>query len=94
MNWFARYRQEWIAEALRVYGYINRGHLVRKFGISVPQASMDLREYQRACPGAVRYDKSRKRYVASAARGRSDDGREAVAEGDARYYRPPGAVDR
>jgi hypothetical protein len=69
MNWFAQHRQEWIAETLHVFGFINREHIRRKFGVSTPQASADLREYQRANPGAITYDTSGKRYVAVAAQG-------------------------
>lgn len=65
MNWFTAHRQEWIAEMLRVYGFINLAHLQRKFGISRPQASIDLQEFIRAHPDAVRYDLSRKAYVAT-----------------------------
>jgi hypothetical protein len=65
MNWFATQRQDWIAETLRVFGFINRDHLVRKFGISIVQASADMREYQERNPGAVTYDASAKRYVCS-----------------------------
>lgn len=63
MRWFEQHRQEWIAETLRVFGFINREHLVRKFGISIPQASTDLCTFQRANPGAIRYDLTEKRYV-------------------------------
>jgi hypothetical protein len=63
MRWFEQYRQEWIRETLHVFGFINRDHIVRKFGVSVPQASKDLQTYQRAHPGALRYDLSEKRYV-------------------------------
>lgn len=65
MNWFARQRQEWIAETLRVFGYIGRPHLERKFGISTPQASHDLREFQRLNPGRIAYDGRAKCYVAT-----------------------------
>jgi hypothetical protein len=65
MNWFAKTRQEWIAETIRVFGFINRQHLMRKFGISMPQASADLQEFQRSSPGAVVYDRKGKRYVRS-----------------------------
>lgn len=65
MNWFAQQRQEWIAETVRVFGFINREHIVRKFGVSTPQASMDLNEFQRARPGCIAYDKSAKRYIAT-----------------------------
>lgn len=64
MAWAEDYRQNWIAETLRVFGYINREHIMKKFGISMPQASLDLRTFQKAHPGAVRYDLSAKRYVA------------------------------
>lgn len=65
MRWFEQHRQEWIAEALRVYGYLNREHIVRKFNVSIPQASLDLRTFQEAHPGAIRYDASAKRYYAT-----------------------------
>ncbi len=65
MNWFCIQRQEWIAETVRVFGFINREHIVRKFDVSIPQASMDLREFQRGNPGMIVYDKSGKRYVAT-----------------------------
>ena len=62
MRWFEQHRQEWIEEILRVFGFINREHLERKFGVSVPQASKDLTTYQRNNPGAVIYNLSTKRY--------------------------------
>ncbi len=55
---------EWIAETLRVFGFIYRGHLQRKFGISRPQASKDLQRFIGAHPGEMTYDLSLKRYVA------------------------------
>jgi len=67
MTWFVDQRMAWIAETLRVFGFINRSHLMRKFGISEPQASHDLAEYARLYPGAMRYDTSSKRYTATAA---------------------------
>lgn len=63
MNWFLERRLEWIAETLRVFGYINREHLEKKFDISTPQASIDLREFKRRNPGVVSYNVSTKRYV-------------------------------
>lgn len=64
-RWFIRRRQEWIAEMLRVYGFIQRGHLERMFGISTPQASHDLKLFLRENPHAMTYDGSRKAYVAT-----------------------------
>ena len=63
MKWFEQHRMEWIAETLRVFGFINRGHLMRKFGLSTPQASHDLQEFQRRYPGRMEYDASAKRYI-------------------------------
>lgn len=63
MNWFTEQRQAWIAETLRVFGYINREHIMRKFGVSCPQASADIRQFKEANPGAIRYDGSAKCYV-------------------------------
>ena len=62
MNWFTQTRQDWIEETLYVFGFINRDHLVRKFGVSVPQASKDLQSFQRQNPGAIRYNLATKRY--------------------------------
>jgi hypothetical protein len=64
-NWFVRHRQEWIAETVRVFGFINREHIERKFGISTPQASYDLSQFQSENPDAIQYNKSSKRYEAA-----------------------------
>lgn len=61
-RWFESQRIAWIAEMLHVYGFINRDHLIRKFGISRPQASKDLRSFQQRSAGGVRYNLSTKRY--------------------------------
>jgi hypothetical protein len=63
MNWFTDQRQRWIAETVGIFGFINREHIVRKFGVSVPQASTDLRDFQRMHPKAIEYDKTAKCYV-------------------------------
>lgn len=64
MNWCERQRLDWIAETLRVFGFINRAHLQRKFGISEMQASHDLQTFARLNPEAMRYDTHAKRYEA------------------------------
>lgn len=61
-NWFENQRVAWIFEMLHVYGFINREHLMRKFGISRPQASKDLRTCQRNSAGSMHYNLSSKRY--------------------------------
>ena len=68
MNWFTAQRQAWIAETLEVFGFINREHLQRKFGISQPQASSDLTAFQAAHPDVMTYDPSRKCYVSGVLR--------------------------
>lgn len=62
LRWFKQYRIDWIAETVRVFGYVNREHIERKFGISTPQASYDLTEFQKLYPEAILYNKSSKRY--------------------------------
>lgn len=63
-RWFESQRVAFIAEMLHVYGFINREHLMRKFGISRPQASNDLQTFQRRSAGAMAYNLSTKRYEA------------------------------
>lgn len=61
-DWFKRTRIEWIAEMVEIYGFINREHIQAKFGVSTPQASIDLREAMTARPGLIAYNTSTKRY--------------------------------
>lgn len=63
-RWFAKFRMDWITEMLQIYGFVNRHHLMRKFGISMPQASIDIRAYMKAHPDAMIYDLTQKQYVA------------------------------
>jgi DeoR/GlpR family transcriptional regulator of sugar metabolism len=65
VTWCERQRQLWIAEMVTIYGFINREHLQRKFGISVPQASKDLQTFARQQQHTIHYDLSRKCYVAT-----------------------------
>ncbi|MBO0738357.1 MAG: hypothetical protein J2P48_17585 [Alphaproteobacteria bacterium] len=64
MNWFESQRLQWIAETLRVFGYINRAHIERKFGVSTPQASNDLRKFAQLYPELIVYNINTKRYEA------------------------------
>lgn len=63
-RWFERQRREWITETLHVFGYINRDHLIRKFGISSAQASIDINRYLKRRPDSMTYNTSLKRYEA------------------------------
>jgi hypothetical protein len=58
-------RLEFIEFRLYWEGRFNRGDLRREFGISVPQASLDLARYQQLAPGNMVYDKRAKTYLAS-----------------------------
>jgi hypothetical protein len=66
MRWGVEQRLEFIEFRLLWEGGVNRANIMEMFGVSVPQASKDLTLYQERAPGNVNYDKSAKRYVASA----------------------------
>ena len=61
-NYFVQLRQDWIAETLKVFGFIQRGHLERKFNISTQQASFDIGKYIDDHPGEIEYNANTKRY--------------------------------
>lgn len=61
-RWFAEQRIEWIAEMVRIYGFINREHIQKKFDVSTPQASIDLREAMKQHPNLIEYNASARRY--------------------------------
>lgn len=44
------------------YSQINRDALTDYYGISVPQASLDIREYMKLAPANLEYDKVQKTY--------------------------------
>ena len=62
LTWFVRHRMDWIAETVWIFGFINREHIERKFGVSTPQASTDLRLFQKLYPGVITYNLSTKRF--------------------------------
>lgn len=62
MNWFVEKRQNWIMESVHIFGFINREHIIKKFGVSVPQASQDLRLFIQNNPKILIYNKNAKRY--------------------------------
>lgn len=64
MNWFKAQRLDWIAEMLHVYGFINRFHLMLKFGISDAQATLDFKSFHELHPNQMTYDIRKKAYVA------------------------------
>jgi len=64
-KWGKAARLKFIEFRLFWEGRINRGDLVDHFGISVPQASLDIASYLETAPENVSYDKQRKAYFAS-----------------------------
>jgi hypothetical protein len=63
LSWAEEQRQLWIFEMLHIYGYINRQHLMKKFRISMPQASKDLNRFVKLHPNTGKYDVNRKCYI-------------------------------
>jgi hypothetical protein len=66
LRWSVEQRLAFIDERLFWLGEVNRTDLVQRFGISMSQASGDIARYLARDPPGVGYDKSAKRYVASA----------------------------
>lgn len=63
-RWGQARRLEFIDFRLRWDGRINRGDLTTFFGISVPQASLDIAKYLELAPGNTLYDRSARVYLA------------------------------
>jgi hypothetical protein len=63
-SWGQERRLEFIDFRLRWEGRLNRSDLTEFFGISVPQASLDIAKYLELAPGRAHYDKSSRVYVA------------------------------
>jgi hypothetical protein len=64
-RWGQDRRLEFIDSRLYWEGRVNRSSLTEFFGISVPQASLDLAEYQAQAPLNTVYDRTEKAYVAT-----------------------------
>jgi len=63
MKWGIKQRLEFLEYRLFWEGTINRKDLIDAFGVSVPQASADIKKYKQNAPGNIYYDKSQKRYL-------------------------------
>lgn len=63
VRWGVEQRLEFIEFRLFWEGGINRSDIMNSFGVSVPQASNDLGQYQAFAPSNVVYDRSHKRYL-------------------------------
>jgi hypothetical protein len=62
MNYAIEQRMRFIDFLLAHYGTINRSALTDFFGISVPQASKDFKDYLTIAPDNMRYSTSKKVY--------------------------------
>lgn len=49
------------------YGHLNRSAVMDFFGVSLPQASMDIQAYLKLAPANAVYDVSRKTYTRTTA---------------------------
>lgn len=59
-------RLEFIEQQLFWSGQFNKSDLMERFGISVPQTSVDVAKYQRLAPGNMTYDASERTFLPSA----------------------------
>lgn len=64
LRWGVEQRLEFIEFRLFWEGGVRRADIVKMFGVSIPQASKDLSQYEECAPGNLLYDKSEKRYIA------------------------------
>ena len=60
--WSALQRLQFIEFRLLWEGHVNRSDLMETFGISVPQSTLDFREYLERAPNNMDYDKRRRFY--------------------------------
>jgi hypothetical protein len=80
LRWSIERRLAFVEERLFWLGEVNRMDLVRRFGVSMSQASGDIARYLALAPAGVGYDKRAKRYVAG------EDFRPVLAPADARRF--------
>lgn len=62
-RWFTTHRQEFIRDQLKTFGQIRRDDICKKFQVSTPQASADIRLFIEEHPNALYYDGKAKMYV-------------------------------
>jgi WYL domain len=67
LAWSAVQRLQFIEFRLLWEGHVNRSDLIEAFNISVPQSTLDFREYMDRAPGNMDYDKRLRHYFPSAA---------------------------
>jgi hypothetical protein len=80
LRWCVEQRLAFVEERLFWVGEVNRTDLVRRFGVSMSQASGDIGRYLALAPPGLTYNKSAKRYVAG------EGFRPVLAEPDAKRF--------
>lgn len=63
LSWGLESRLQFIDFRLRWERRFNRLDLIKHFGISIPQASLDIAKYTILCPDNLTYDRSSKSYI-------------------------------
>lgn len=63
-GWFKDTRLGWIKETIEIFGFINREHIEKKFGVSTPQASADIKAAMERWPELMTYSLNKKQYEA------------------------------
>ncbi len=66
LAWSALQRLQFIEFRLLWEGHVNRSDLIEAFSISVPQSTLDFREYLERAPGNMDYDKRLRHYFPTA----------------------------
>lgn len=66
LTWSALQRLQFIEFRLLWEGHVNRSDLIEAFSISVPQSTLDFREYMERAPGNMDYDKRLRHYFPTA----------------------------
>jgi hypothetical protein len=66
MNQNMQGRLRFIDFLLTSYGHVNRSAITNFYGLSMAQASLDIRAYMEQAPGNVEYDKTMKTYRVTA----------------------------
>ena len=69
-----RMRISYVDWRILIHGSIRRSHIMETFGVSESQASIDINEFRRLYPDALRYDLTAKQYVPANGRYRSVTG--------------------
>lgn len=73
MRWAQQQRLDFIGARILAGDVVNRRDLMAVFRISAPQAANDFKAFNKAHPGAMRYDLSRKAYVPHRVTTKSED---------------------